>query len=184
MADVVVVTGPPGSGKSTVSAIVVDAFEPAVLVPGDVFFSFWRRGGIAPWLPEAHAQNAVASRAAAAATGSFAAGGWTVVYDGVLGPWFLPVFGDELARQGVSAATELHYAMLLPPLEACRGRVAARVGHGFTDDDATVRMHAAFAAADMAARHVLTDPPDVPSDVAGVVLERYAAGHLRVGPLP
>ncbi len=184
MADLLVVTGPPGSGKSTVAALVVDAFEPAVLVPGDVFFSFWRRGGIPPWLPEAHAPNTVAITAAAAAAGTFAAGGYAVVYDGVLGPWFLPQFADHVARHGVRVGAQLHYAVLLPSVQVCRRRVAGRPGHGFTDDDATVRMHHEFATAEVAARHLVAEPPDDPAEVAQVVLERYAAGELRVAPRP
>ncbi|MGJ0223762.1 hypothetical protein ACQUZK_10205, partial [Streptococcus pyogenes] len=75
-----VVTGPPGAGKSTVAALLagrtaragaaVRAVEarPTVLVLGDDFFSLLGPGMVAPWLPEAHAQNAVVVDAAAAAT--------------------------------------------------------------------------------------------------------------------
>ena len=57
-----VVTGPPGSGKSTLSEVLADRWEPSVLVEGDAFFAFLRRGAIPPWLPEAHAQNDVTVR--------------------------------------------------------------------------------------------------------------------------
>ena len=173
MADLLVISGPPGAGKSTVAALVVEAFPTAALVPGDAFFAFWARGAVQPWLEEAHEQNAVVMRAAAAAAGAFVAGGCPVVYDGVLGPWFLPVFGPAT---GLPA---LHYAVLLPSLERCRQRVARRAGHGFTDSDATARMHAEFAGADVARRHVLADPPDDPADVVRLVLRRYADGALR-----
>ena len=50
-----------------------------------------------------------------------------VVYDGVIGPWFLPTFVDT------STLERVHYAVLLPPLEVCLRRVRVRTGHGFTD---------------------------------------------------
>jgi cytidylate kinase len=40
MAFLLVVSGPPGAGKSTVSRILADKFEPSVLVEGDAFFGF------------------------------------------------------------------------------------------------------------------------------------------------
>ena len=44
MASLVVVTGPPGAGKSTVARALADSFEPSVLVAGDAFFAFLARG--------------------------------------------------------------------------------------------------------------------------------------------
>ena len=164
----VVVTGPPGSGKSTVSEALADRWDPSVLVAGDAFFAFLRRGYVPPWLPESHAQNDTTVRAAAAATGAFAAGGMTVVYDGVIGPWFLPTFA---ALTGIDV---IDYVVLLPPVETCLHRVATRTGHGFTDLDAARHMHEDFVRATLPADPaapasppgaVLTDPPD---DVAGV----------------
>lgn len=133
-----VVTGPPGSGKSTVSEALADLWEPSVLVEGDAFFRFLRRGMIPPWLPESHAQNDTTVRAAAAAAGGFASGGMAVVYDGVIGPWFLPTF----AR--LSGVAALDYVVLLPPVETCLKRVETRTGHGFTDLDAARHMHEDF----------------------------------------
>lgn len=115
MAFLVVVTGPPGAGKSTVAHALADRFDQSVLVPGDAFFEFLARGAIAPWLSAAHSQNEVVIRAAAAATGRFVAGGYTTVYDGVLGPWFLSGFAVE------AALDHLHYVILLPPGGAMRG---------------------------------------------------------------
>ena len=169
----VVVTGPPGAGKSTVAGALVRTYPESALVRGDDFFGFVSGGWIAPWLPEAHRQNEVVLGAAAAAAGRFVAGGYTVVYDGVVGPWFLPAFA---AATGLA---ELSYVVLLPPEEACLGRVATRTGHGFTDPDATRRMHRQFAGADLDGRHVLraqSEPPDV---LAAEILDRLARGQLR-----
>ena len=172
-----VVTGPPGAGKSTVAALAVAAHDRAVLVAGDAFFAFVARGAVAPWTPAAAEQNGVVLAAAARAAGRFALGGYPVVYDGVLGPWSLAGFVAECGLDG------LDYALLLPSEAVCRERVATRTGHGFTDDAATRTMHRAFATAEVEERHVLRDLAGGPAEAAAAVLERQAAGALR-WPLP
>lgn len=181
-----VVTGPPGSGKSTVSEALADRWEPSVLVEGDAFFRFLRRGMIPPWLPESHAQNDTTVRAAAAAAGGFAAGGMAVVYDGVIGPWFLPTFA-RLAGVAV-----LDYVVLLPPAEVCLRRVETRTGHGFTDLAAAQHMHDDFVRAttsrsgaavaggpDAPPGAVLTDLPDDVAGVADAIVAAMASGRSR-----
>lgn len=173
MVSLVVVTGPPGAGKSTVARALADSFERSVLVAGDAFFAFLARGAIAPWLPAAHGQNEVVIRAAAAATGRFVAGGFVTVYDGVLGPWFLADFAAE------AALDHLHYVILLPSVERCVEQVANRVGHGFTDEGATRHMYREFAHADIDRRHVLADLPASPGGTAAEIARRVQAGTLR-----
>jgi Mg-chelatase subunit ChlI len=74
--EVVIVTGPPGSGKSTVARQLAGLLEPSALVVGDQFFGFIARGFVDPWKPEAHRQNSVVGAAAAAAAGRLATGGY------------------------------------------------------------------------------------------------------------
>lgn len=168
-----VVTGPPGAGKSTVAALLADRVSPSVLVAGDAFFGFLARGAIDPWLPASHAQNETVTQAAAAAAGRYAAGGFATVYDGVVGPWFLPTFAAATGLKRVD------YVVLLPPVEVCVERVATRVGHGFSDEAATRKMHAEFASATSAAGvgsdHLLVEA-DLTGD-AGRVAERITAAQ-------
>src|ERR671935_2314858 len=123
-AGLIVVTGPPGAGKSSVALALVDRFDPSVLVEGDESFRFLRRGAIEPWLREANRQNEVVTRAAATAAGSYADGGYTTVYDGVVGAWFLPTFLEA------TQLDRLDYVVLLPALERCLDRVRTRTDHG------------------------------------------------------
>ncbi len=100
--------------------------------------------------------------AAASAAGRLVAGGYTVVYDGVLGPWMVDVFGRA------AGLTRLHYALLLPAEQLCLDRVESRVGHGFSDLDAARHMYAEFANAEIDSRHVLTSPGDATTLAAQV----------------
>jgi len=168
----VIVTGPPGSGKSTVAPQLAEMFDPSALVAGDDFFGFIARGYRDPWKPEAHQQNTVVVAAAAAAAGRLAAGGYWVVYDGVIGPWFVD---DFLHAAGLP---EVHYAVLLPPEEVCVERVRSRQGHGFTDLGATRHMYAEFATSQIEPRHVLGGE-ESPAATVQAIARRLADGSLR-----
>jgi cytidylate kinase len=167
----ILLTGPPGAGKSTVAAALAARLDPSVLVAGDAFFGFLATGAIAPWLPESQAQNEVVTEASAAATGRFARD-YATVFDGMVGPWFLPTFA---VATGVD---RLHYVVLLPSLDRCRHRVATRVGHGFADDAATEKMHGEFARAEIDPRHLLADPPEGVDAVAALVVAGVADGRF------
>ncbi len=172
MTSLLVVTGPPGAGKSTVARILADRFEPSVLVEGDAFYGFLARGAIPPWLAESNDQNELVTKVAASAAGAFTAGGYETVFDGVIGPWFLPTFAAATGLDG------LDYVVLLPSVERCVERVATRESHGFTDEPATRKMHDEFVHAVIDERHVLIDPPDVADATADAICSLRADGRL------
>jgi energy-coupling factor transporter ATP-binding protein EcfA2 len=109
MGELVVLTGPPGAGKSSVSEHLANGFTPSALVVGDAFFAMMKQGYILPWLPAARHQNSVIIEAAAAAAGRLTDLCF-VVYDGVLGPWFLPTFGRA------TGLSRVHYSSCCPIL--------------------------------------------------------------------
>jgi 2-phosphoglycerate kinase len=166
-----IVTGPPGAGKSTISNLLVERFTPSALVEGDAFFAFLRQGVIAPWKAESHHQNVAVIKAAAAAAGRMVAGGITVVYDGVVGPWFLPEF---VAASGLS---RVHYAVLLPTEAECLDRVSARTDHEFKDLEAARHMYQDYAGASINERYVFT-AYESPVVAVAAILHELTLGHL------
>jgi cytidylate kinase len=169
--ELVVVTGPPGAGKSVVSEELAKRWQPSALVAGDAFFGMIKRGYVLPWLPEARHQNTVIIEAAAAAAGRLC-GICSVVFDGVLGPWFLQTFVRA------TGLTSLHYVLLLPPLETCLERVRNRAGHGFTDLSVTSDLYQQFADARVDHRHVITRADSDPTRLAEVIDGRLGDGLL------
>jgi len=147
-------------------------FDPSALVPGDQFFAFIDQGYIAPWTSPAHRQNEIVTEAAGAAAGRLASGGYTVVYDGVIGPWFLGTFGIA------TGVPFLHYVILLPPERVCLERVHSRADHGFKDQQAAHHMYQQFATADIDPQYVIAST-DEAAKLARHVFHLVHAGRLR-----
>jgi cytidylate kinase len=161
--ELIVVSGPPGAGKSTVARSVADAYDPSALVIGDDFFAFLARGRIDPWLPDADAQNRAVISAAAAACGRLAKR-FTVVYDGVLLPPYAALFATAAGRA-------FHYALLLPPLEVCLERVRERGDHPFSDQKAATDMWQSFdtTKGSLPTLDALDPPDEVVAEIVGLV---------------
>ena len=141
---------------------------------GDAFFGFLARGAVAPWLPGSHEQNEIVTRAAATTAGRFAAEGYDTVFDGMVGPWFLPTFAEA------TGLDRLDYVVLLPSCDACVDRVRSRPGHGFRDEAATRKMHdCSWPRPSTPATCWSTRP--APEVVADLVAAARAAGRLTVG---
>ena len=118
-----ILTDPPGAGKTTVARWLAQrSAVAAVHLHTDDFFTAICKGAIPPWLPESRDQNATVSQAIAACGCAYAVGGYAVIADGVIGPWFLDLYRAEAARLGVA----LDYVVLRPE----RGLAVARAGPG------------------------------------------------------
>ena len=120
---IVIVTGSPGTGKSTVSALLAEASSLAwsVHMHTDDFYHYLSKGAAAPHLPGADRHNRGVIEALSAAAERFARGGYETVVDGIVGPWFLSPW-RKLARAGC----EVHYIVLRASREETLRRALAR----------------------------------------------------------
>lgn len=138
MARVVVVSGPPGAGKSTVAAMLAETGlrELGVHLHTDAFYTCIRKGYVEPWLPEAQHQNIAVMQASAAATRAYALMGYDVYVDGIIGPWYLDPW-SQLSEEG---QFDVRLVFLRPPVEVTIDRALQRTGTGALRNEPTIRM--------------------------------------------
>jgi predicted kinase len=137
VSSIVILTGSPGTGKTTVAACLAKAKPRGLHIPSDVFYTFPAHP-ISPYRPAALEQNTDIIAAVTQTSAAFAGRGYHVILDGIFVPGFLPVMAGELQPTGLA----VHYVVLRAPLEIALRRVQDRIGH---EKDHVVRlMHAAF----------------------------------------
>lgn len=178
---VIVLTGPPGAGKSTVAALLAETLEPSVHLVADDFWHYIRRGAIEPFLPESHHQNEVVISVLAGAAFGYAAGGYQVICDGIVGPWFLEPFRSAAAGTGLA----LHYVVLRPDEATTVSRAVSR--RQGSDGRPVLRaagpvlaMHRQFADIGELERHVLNSADQDAAKTAATVRQHLADGSFRL----
>jgi predicted kinase len=120
-----ILTGPPGVGKTTVAGLLAQGEERSVHLEADRFFFFIRSGFIEPWDPASAEQNQLVMRTAAEAAARYAAAGYATIVEGIVIPrWTLGVIRETLEAAGVPVA----YAVLRAPHSVCADRVHRREG--------------------------------------------------------
>ena len=135
--EILVLTGTPGSGKTTAAnSIAQMPGSPKVHLHSDDFWHFIKAGSIPPWQAAAHGQNATVIDVLAGAAARYAKGGYFVLVDGIIGPWFLDAFRN--------LGAVLHYIVLRPDLEEAIRRCSERGGDTLSDPAPISALHQQF----------------------------------------
>lgn len=178
---VLLLTGSPGCGKTTVAPRVADRHEPSVCLDLDWFFAKVRTGFVEPWRGEAHQQNRVVLGAAAEAVATFAGGGYFTVAEGILYPFMLDLFAAACVPRGIA----LNYAVLRAPIGVVQQRVQGRRSEpehfGALADAAVVDdLWAQFEAHGVEERHRVDSGARAPDAIAAEIDDRLGAGEFRL----
>lgn len=175
---VTVLTGPPGAGKSTVARLLTDRLSPSVHLHCDDFWHFIKQGSIAPYLPQAHRQNETVIGILANAAFGYAAGGYQVICDGIVGPWFIDVFRAVGETRGI----ELRYIVLRPDQNTTLHRAASRSDDALTESEPIRALHQQFTDNEAFEGHVLDTTHLTPEATAESVLHGLDEGAFLLEP--
>lgn len=123
---VLILSGPPGVGKTTVAGLLAQREQRSVHLEADRFFFFVKSGFVEPWDPASADQNQMVMRTAAEAATSYAQAGYATIFEGIVIPrWTLGVVRETFEAAGVATS----YAVLRAPQEDCVARVQEREGN-------------------------------------------------------
>lgn len=170
---ILILTGPPGAGKTTTArSLVAASDQPAVHLHSDDFWHFIKKGAIPPYLPESRKQNEVVMAVLAKAAEGYAKGGYFVVVDGIVGPWFIHPF--QRLRPAI------HYIVLRPELDAAINRCRLRGGDTLTDPKPISDLYQQFSMLGEFEGHVIETPGQSPDDTLAAVHVGLVSGRFRL----
>ncbi|QRY64556.1 AAA family ATPase [Gordonia sp. PDNC005] len=177
--NVIILTGPPGSGKSTVASSLARNFAQGVHLHADDFWHYIVAGAIPPFDPASAAQNQTVMDVIAGAAIRYAAGGFTTVLDGIVGPWMLHHFRDRTLDIAV------HYVVLRPSRDVALTRAQSRTSpDALVDEQPVLAMWDQFASIGEFEPNVLDTSTDDTRRTIERVMHAVATNTFRLDARP
>jgi tRNA uridine 5-carbamoylmethylation protein Kti12 len=174
---ILILTGPPGVGKTTTAAAVAKRSARSVHLESDAFFHFIRCGYVEPWRQESHRQNRAVMRIIARAGTGYAEAGYFTLIDGIVTPgWFFEPLRDALHEAGHRVA----FAVLRAPLSVCIARARERADQPLENPEVVEQLWRSFADLGELEPHALDLDGESPETVAEILGERLSDGSLLV----
>ncbi len=171
---IVIITGAPGTGKTTTASIVAKEsdMDKSVNMHTDDFYHYLSKGAIPPHLPESNAQNLIVIEAFLEAAKRYVRGGYDVIVDGIVGPWFLGPWKNLVLER-----YEVHYIVLRASKEETLKRVVEREKlDRKTNIELVETMWEQFSNLGVYESNVIDTTTYTIKDVASAIKEKVASG--------